>query len=229
MEKRGRSIIIDGERFVAPTLADEIQKAASREEEQKVFGKVSKGILARFTKGDNPLLMSVKSVIEKGGYSINIRTEFKPFLETLEGSPDFFVGSIKDEVKNGKQKGIHYHHFIRARNLDLALETLGNNHELDKFKEAKVRVLGDFPDVKPPKTTRLMRGIDCLRVGDVCRELGIPFSTGARVKPDELLTGTTVPIFTDNDGRYFIEEEARNRFAEFVVQRYKDIKPKRKR
>lgn len=169
-------------------------------------------------KGDNPLFTPVKQLIEKAGYHLNPRSDYDSFYDGIEdiGTP---LGKVPMEVKNGKQAGEKFYHFVFSEDRERVVRGWERNEKLQRFKESAVKHLENTQTEKVPSACDL---VNYGYVGGVAKRLKIPFTKRSRIKQKDLLEGCTVPIEM-YDGRFRFPKDKEKDLKEFLKRRYQEL------
>lgn len=126
-------------------LADDLKNAKTYEEKQKLFNLITRFIYYKFVKGNNPILIGVKTLAAEAGYHMRTSEDYVLVRNTIIAVVP--VGEIPANRTAGK---IYSYHFILAVDVDKAKETLHNNKDLDPFlKHPVVQILGPKEDQLP--------------------------------------------------------------------------------
>lgn len=168
-------------------------------------------------KGDNPLLIPVKQLLEEEGYHLNPRSDYDSFYEAIEnlGIP---LGKVPMEVKNGKQAGEKFYHFVLSKDRERVIQGLERNEKLQRSKESAVKHFETTQIGEVPSARDL---VNYGYVGGVAKRLKIPFTKRSKIQQKDLLEHCPVPIEI-YDGRFRFPKGKEQELGEFLKRRYQE-------
>lgn len=171
-------------------------------------------------------LSSLGRVLHKDGFYF---CTLAPFVKELRDTHSPVRGATMPTMitKNGEEYPITYWVVLTKRE-DETLKIVNSSPELQRFKVNPVQlVFGEWTG-KFPTTNDLRWGESYQPVWPVIQEvtgLKPPPGTLSEIKTKDLLTGSSVPIFTERNRRgYFFQEEKRAELEGFLGERFRQIK-----
>lgn len=154
------------------TLAEDLKNAKTDEEKQRLLNSVTRGLYHRLTKGDNPILIAVKSLVSKGGFHLPNRKDFTIFQQAIK-SADIPMGNLQYAyIIDGKEKKFSYH-FICSSDTERAIEALNSNQNLKPFLRHPVRQIIGPQEKELPSTAALIDSGTFRGPGTILSKLGI--------------------------------------------------------
>ena len=132
-------------------LSEQLRRAKTRKEKRRVFKKITKSIYTDLLKEDDPVIITIKSLLEAGRFHLPNKKVFPLFTKTLE-SAKIPMGSLRYIIKGR----IFSYHFICSSDRDPALNVLLQNENLQQFLRNPVQQILGPKQEKVPSTTNLM-------------------------------------------------------------------------
>lgn len=120
----------------SPLLLEALQKETDPEKIKKLFTRISIHFYRVHTRGENPLLLTVKELLLQAGIHYKYRvvptyTLIKPLEEADKPIP---FGSLTRSVKSGPQKGLLVYYFTLKRFEKPAIHILKTHPDLEQFR-----------------------------------------------------------------------------------------------
>lgn len=137
----------------AKELADDLKTAKTDEEKQRLLNLVTRSMYHKFIKGDNPVLIAIKTLSAEAGYHFHTPEDYVLVLNTIKA-----VVPVGEIPAHRTAEKIYSYHFLHAVDVDKdkAKEALRNNKDLDPLlKHPVVQILG--PEENQFPSTGLLR------------------------------------------------------------------------
>lgn len=201
-------------------LLDNLKKAKTNQEKQDILDQISYCFYLKHTKGDNPLLIPVKTLIIEAGYHVRRFQDYSLFHQAIKNKVP--MAEIQRRAKVGSRKIVSFYHAILTEDKEEAKQALLKNESLKQFLIHPVLQVAGPPQKELPSTTQT-KNRRCLRTFGRLLCTLLPINPGPQSKAvrDRLLTEENnfpVPIYL-YCGRYYYPIEKEAELIDSVKQR----------
>lgn len=195
------------------------------EEAQRIIDQVTRGVLQKHSSGDKPDLLSVITLAQKSGLSVNTR-KVSLLVKILRGNqiPTGLVEHLLSEKPGRKSYVIHYY-IIPSYYQEKAKNILQSHPELASFRDNPVSVIGKkSPDI--PNTSQLKNSGIYKSVGVLLGELGYPrFLQHAKLTTGGLITSDCpVSVFAQRNRNFYYRADDEEALRALLLSRLAELK-----